>query len=537
MLFNSYIFIFLFLPLTLLGWYGLNRLRFYRCAQAFLIGMSLWFYAYFNVSYLLVILFSCAVNYLLSAALAGAEKRTGTRADRRAGTQAGEAQSSTGQGEASSNTRCERKLDGAAGKVGTDSLARHRKLIRVLGCVFNLGILGYFKYADFFIENINAAFSADFPLRHILLPLGISFFTFQQLSFVLDRCRGDAGHYGFVDYLTFVTFFPQLIAGPIVLHSELIPQFQDREKRNFHADSFARGIAYFVIGLSKKVLLADMLAKPADFGFAHIDGLDSVSLALSALAYMLQLYFDFSGYCDMAVGLGKMFGVELPHNFDSPYQAVSVRDFWKKWHITLGRFFTTYVYIPLGGSRRGKLRTMCNTMIVFLLSGLWHGANWTLVVWGMLHGIAVTANILFPVSEKDGKRHVLSRVVTFLFTCLTFIIFRSDSLEGAFQYLKGLFSMRYFHSLKAVAEAVEVPELYIVEKVLSMRAPQYVTMLHMAELFLLLVVGVILITRKNARKRIEGRVLTGSFAAALAVLFAWSVISLSGVSTFLYFNF
>ncbi len=155
----------------------------------------------------------------------------------------------------------------------------------------------------------------------------------------------------------------------------------------------------------------------------------------------------------------------------------------------------------------------------------------------MLHGIAVTANILFPVSEKDGKRHVLSRVVTFLFTCLTFIIFRSDSLEGAFQYLKGLFSMRYFHSLKAVAEAVEVPELYIVEKVLSMRAPQYVTMLHMAELFLLLVVGVILITRKNARKRIEGRVLTGSFAAALAVLFAWSVISLSGVSTFLYFNF
>lgn len=496
MLFNSYLFIFLFLPLALLGWYGLNRMKCYGTAQFFLVCMSLWFYAYFNPSYLAVILVSCAANYLLSALLKKAEK-------------------------------C------AVGR----SLTRLRRAVRITGCVLNLGILGYFKYYDFFIGNLNAAFSTDFSLRHILLPLGISFFTFQQLSYVLDRCRGEAKHYGIVDYLTFVTFFPQLIAGPIVLHSELIPQFQDHKKRTFHADGFARGIAYFAIGLSKKVLLADMLAGPADFGFAHIDGLDSLSLALSALAYMLQLYFDFSGYCDMAVGIGKMFGIELPQNFDSPYKAVSVRDFWRRWHITLGRFFTTYVYIPLGGSRKGTLCTMRNTMIVFLLSGLWHGANWTFVVWGLLHGVAVVVNVLFPVSAEDGKKHVFSRIATFLFSYLSLIIFRSESLAGALQYLKGLFSMTYFHSLQAVAGAVEMPEFYIVEKALSMRLPQYVTMLHMAELFFVLAIGVFLIAGKNTRERIEGRTLTPYFAAGLAVLFVWSVISLSGVSTFLYFNF
>ncbi|MCM1538980.1 MAG: MBOAT family protein [bacterium] len=500
MLFNSYLFIFLFLPLALLGWYGLNRIKCYRGAQIFLVGMSLWFYAYFNVRYLPIILFSCAVNYLLSALLAGAEKRAGRRSER-------------------------------------DTIRRDRRIVRVMGCVCNLGILGYFKYYDFFIENLNAALSTDFTVRHILLPLGISFFTFQQLSFILDRCRGEAAHYGVVDYLTFVTFFPQLIAGPIVLHSELIPQFQDRQKRTFDAERFARGIAYFVFGLSKKVLLADLLAKPADFGFANISGLDSVSLALSALAYMLQLYFDFSGYCDMAVGIGKMFGVELPHNFNSPYQAVSVRDFWRRWHITLGRFFTTYVYIPLGGSRRGRLRTMRNTMIVFFLSGLWHGANWTFVVWGLLYGLAMVVNILHPVPERDGKRHVPAHIATFMFHYLSLIVFRSDTLADAFRYLKGLFSMTYFHSLRAVAGAMEVPELYIVEKFLSMRAPQHVAALHMAEFFFALAVGMLLIMGKNARERIEGRMLTGRFAMGLAVLFAWSVISLSGVSIFLYFNF
>lgn len=490
MLFNSYIFIFLFLPLALLGWYGLNKIKWYRGAQIFLIAMSLWFYAYFHIRYLFLILTSCLANYFLSYVLARTER--------------------------------------------TERVVR---AVRVLGIVLNLGLLGYFKYYDFFIENLNAAFGADFHVRHILLPLGISFFTFQQMSFLIDRCRNDAPHYGIVDYLTFVTFFPQLIAGPIVLHSELVPQFQDLNKRTFRCESFARGIAYFVIGLSKKVLLADLLAKPADFGFANFDGLDSVSLALAALAYMFQLYFDFSGYCDMAVGIGKMFGVELPDNFNSPYKAVSVREFWRRWHITLGRFFTTYVYIPLGGSRRGKLRTVCNTMIVFLLSGLWHGANWTFVVWGMMHGLGVVCNILFPVDPKDGKKHIFSRAATFTFCCLAFVVFRSDTLADAIRYLKRLFSFTYFHSLQAVAGSMDVSELYIVEKFFSMRAPQLLSALSMGVFFFVMALAALILTRKNTRKMTEGRVLSAGFGRRLALLFVWSVISLSGVSTFLYFNF
>ncbi len=496
MLFNSYLFIFLFLPLALAGWYGLNHIKLYKGAQGFLIVMSLWFYAYFNVSYLAIILTSCAVNYLLSFALSRAEAK---------------------------------KPAGVP--------IRARRAVRVLGVGLNLALLGYFKYYDFFIENLNAVFSADFNLKRILLPLGISFFTFQQLSFVIDRCRGEAPHYDIVDYLTFVTFFPQLIAGPIVRHDELVPQFQDMKKRKYDPDGFARGIARFVIGLSKKVLLADLLAKPADFGFAHIDGLDSLSLAFAALAYLLQLYFDFSGYCDMAAGIGEMFGIRLPDNFNSPYKAVSIRDFWRRWHITLGRFFTAYVYIPLGGSRRGRKRTVVNTLIVFTLSGLWHGARWTFVLWGLLHGLAMVFHIFFPVGAEDGKKHVISRAATLLFTYLTCIIFRSDSVVCAFRYLKGLFSMTYFHSLQAVAGAMETPELYIVEKFLSMRAPQLVPRLHLAVFFLATALGIFLLTRKNARQMTEGRAFSAGFCRALAVLFVWSVISLSGVSTFLYFNF
>ncbi len=495
MLFNSYFFIFAFLPLTLLGWYGLNRIGRLRGAQAFLTVMSLWFYAYFNAGYLALILTSCLFNYLLSFALMRAQKR------------------------------------------GAAFQKRARRAVGSIGCLLNLGLLGYFKYYDFLIENINAVCGADFNLKHILLPLGISFFTFQQLSFLIDRCRGNAPHYPILDYLTFVTFFPQLIAGPIVLHSELVPQFQDPERRKPDPEKIARGIAFFVIGLSKKVLLADLLAKPADFGFANVDGLDSVSLALAALAYMFQLYFDFSGYCDMAVGLGYLFGIELPDNFDSPYQAVSIRDFWRRWHKTLGRFFTAYVYIPLGGSRRGRARTALNTMIVFTLSGLWHGANWTFVVWGMLHGLAMVFHSFFPVDEKDGKRHLLGHTATLVFHYLSLIIFRSDTLADAVRYLKRLFSMTYFHSLQAVAGAMETPELYAVEKLFSVKAPQLVAPLHIAAFLSVTALGAFLLTRKNARRIIEGGPLSAGFAGRLALLFVWSVISLSGVSTFLYFNF
>lgn len=492
MLFNSYIFIFLFLPLTLAGWYFLNKLEKYKGAQAFLVGMSLWFYAYFDVSYLTIILASCLVNYGLSFWL----------------TKSGEG---------------------------------FRKGILILGCAANLGLLGYFKYYDFFLENLNTLFSADFTLKHILLPLGISFFTFQQLSFVIDRCLGKAPHYPFLDYLNFVTFFPQLIAGPIVLHSELVPQFENKEKRKFDSSSFAQGIAFFVIGMGKKVLLADTLAGAVNYGFSDIAGLDSVSALLVAVGYTFEIYFDFSGYCDMAVGLGKMFRIEIPDNFNAPYKSASIKEFWRRWHMTLGRFFTTYVYIPLGGSRRGKVRTVVNTMVVFLLSGLWHGANWTFVFWGFLHGVGVSVNSLFmgrnnKKADRKTMRHFW-QAVTFVYVCLAFVFFRSDSMADGILFMKRLFSFDYNGSVFAVAEALKVPEIYIVTKVLSMKAPQLLAVVNLLVLLALFAICILSLSRKRTREIVEQCKWGSGFTLAMSVLFVWAVLSLSGVSTFLYFNF
>lgn len=491
MLFNSYIFIFLFLPVCLIMWYGCNHFKQFRLAQILLIGMSLWFYGYFHVSYLLIILASCAVNYLLSFCLVKKASRS----------------------------------------FGT-------KGVRLAGIVWNLGLLGIFKYYDFFVENMNAVFSTNFALRHIVLPLGISFFTFQQLSFILDRCRGEAPHYSLVDYLTFVTFFPQLIAGPIVLHSELIPQFHDEKKRSFQVEQFAKGIAYFSIGLAKKVVIADSLTGPVEYGFTYITGLDSLSAFLVALSFTLQLYFDFSGYCDMAVGLGKMFGLDLPQNFDSPYQSASVKEFWRRWHMTLGRFFTTYVYIPLGGNRKGKLRTVFHTMVVFLLSGFWHGAAWTFVFWGILHGIAVSFSNLFGKKEPlTGWKKRIHQLITFLYIMLAFVFFRADSLQDGFIFMRQLFTPCYSGRMFLVADYFDIAEGYLFTKMVSLKLPQYVSLSQFLVYILFLLICICLLRAKNTRQLVEQDSHRRGFPVAMACLFVWSVISLSGVSTFLYFNF
>ena len=403
MLFNSYIFIFIFLPLTLIGWYALNYVRAYEPAKFFLAGMSLWFYGYFNIYYLAVIIASILANYLLSFLL----------------------------------------------KFSHTALTRRIGLL--VGLAINLGLLFYFKYYDFFFENINAIFHANFNLKHILLPLGISFFTFQQLSFIIDRCTQKAPHYSFADYITFVTFFPQLIAGPIVLHDEMIPQFDDLSNRRFSSDNFAKGIVLFTIGLGKKVLLADTLAIPVNFGFEQTAFLDTPSTLLVILAYTFEIYFDFSGYSDMAIGLGKMFNIEIPVNFNSPYKACSVKELWQRWHMTLSRFFIQYVYIPLGGSRKGKFGTIFNTFVVFFLSGLWHGANWTYVAWGTMQGLLVIWDNLGIVGVKGSNEKVPSRFTiprwlgwafTFSFFNLSLFFFRSDSMANAFQMFKNIFAFK-----------------------------------------------------------------------------------------------
>lgn len=498
MLFNSYIFIFIFLPLTLFGWYGLNRLKAYEWAKAFLTLMSLWFYGYFNYYYLLIIIISILANYSISFLLTYAKSR------------------------------------------------KTHYLGLVTGIAANLGLLFYFKYYDFFIENINLLFSADFNLKHILLPLGISFFTFQQLSFIIDRSTGKTEHYSLINYAAFVTFFPQLIAGPIVLYKEMIPQFEDLANRRFNGENFSKGLALFVLGLSKKVLLADNLALAVNFGFAQTGYLDTPSVILVVLAYSFEIYFDFSGYCDMAMGLGKMFNIQLPINFNSPYKAVSVKELWQRWHMTLSRFFISYVYVPLGGSKKGRLRTAVNTLIVFFLSGLWHGANWTYVVWGTMQGLLVVwdnlgiVGIKGATEKKPARFHIprwLGWFFTFLFFNLTLLFFRSASISHAIQMLKDLFAFRETGYLYKIAAQMELSEVYVLRQAIDIAMPQLLNYFYVAVFLLLLVISAFILTRKNAVEIIETSEFNSRFCWKIVILFVWSIISFSQVSTFIYFNF
>ena len=503
MLFNSYIFIFIFLPVVLLGWYGLNHYKKYTLANLFLAGMSLWFYGYFNAYYLAIILVSILVNYLLSFLLT---------------------------------------------RIPTASA--HEKLYYriglIAGVLFNLGILFYFKYYDFFIENINTVFHTSFTLKHILLPLGISFFTFQQLSFVIDRCLGKAEHYSFLNYVTFVTFFPQLIAGPIVLYDELIPQFEDLSKRKPDATSFSRGIYLFILGLAKKVLLADVFALMANYGFAQTFSLDCLSTIIVILAYTFELYFDFSGYSDMAMGLSKMFNIELPININSPYRSCSIKEFWQRWHITLSRFFITYVYIPLGGSRKGKLRMLLNTFLIFLLSGLWHGAAWTYVAWGAIHGVLVVWDNLGIVGiqgrteKRPARFHVpawLGWICTFTLFNLSLFFFRSESMTGAIQLFKNLLAFRYTGKIFDIASQLDISEIYLIRQAIDLISPTLVPYVYLLFMILLFLLAFFLIFRKNAYERAMSGELTSKRCWIICILFVWCIVSLSQVSTFLYFNF
>lgn len=393
MLFNSFVFIFLFLPLTLAGYFLLNRFHKYEWAKGWLVVASLYFYAFFNPSYLPIILSSIVINYSIGSALV---KNTGW-------------------------------------------FLAHRKILLVAGVLFNLGLLGYFKYTDFFIENINALFATSFLLKNILLPLGISFFTFQQTAFVVDCFNRKGRLPGFLDYCNFVTFFPQLIAGPIVLPEEMLPQFASEENRRVKYKNLVDGLFIFGLGLVKKVLIADSIAVFANAGFGlQVEHFTMAEAWLISISYTMQLYFDFSGYCDMAIGIGRMFNINLPLNFNAPYRAVNFQDFWRRWHMTLNRFLTQYVYIPLGGSRVKERQVFLNIFLVFFISGIWHGAGWTFIIWGILHGVGVM--ICKRWKNNGGKMPSwLGMFVTFFFVNILWVLFRADTLHQAWVIIRSMF--------------------------------------------------------------------------------------------------
>lgn len=492
MLFNSSIFIFVLLPVALIGWYTLNNFKQYKIANVFLALVSLWFYGYYNPIYLVLILGSITVNYTISYLMTRFVKRT--------------------------------------------------KLLLILGLTFNILLLGYFKYYDFFISNVNFIFKSSFNLKHIVLPLGISFFTLQQISFLVDRYWETAPHYPVVTYVCYVTFFPQLIAGPIVLHSEFIPQFENIDNRKFNSDNFADGIVLFVIGLAKKMLIADSLAVIVNFGFEQYVFLEFISTWIVAICYAIQLYFDFSGYCDMAWGLGKMFNFTLPINFNSPYRSYSITEHWSRWHITLTRFFTTYIYNPLMLSgirkKKKKLYKYICPMVVFTVSGFWHGASWTFVIWGIMQGVATIWNLR---KKHKFKKGIFTWLCYFLYTVVADAIFRAESLTVMNHYLKSMFTFKFSNVVTELFTKLgDLAEFYALAKVFESTIPQYAVYTYSFMFIILFGIAVIILRGKNSHEILAAQKEKGftiPFTIGIAALFVWCIISLNQVSTFLYFNF
>jgi D-alanyl-lipoteichoic acid acyltransferase DltB (MBOAT superfamily) len=394
-LFNSYGFILLFLPVALGGFFLLGRSSPWLAA-AFLALASLAFYGWWDVSYLPLLLGSIAFNFVVGRRILLLRDRTPAAA----------------------------KTWLAGGIAG------------------NLLLLGYYKYADFFVANLNATLGSGFEGPGAILPIGISFFTFTQIAYLADAWQGKAGEYEPVHYGLFVTYFPHLVAGPILHHREMMPQFRDPAIYRPVAENIAVGLSIFVIGLFKKVILADGIAEYSMPFAAAASGktLTFVEAWCAALSYTMQLYFDFSGYSDMAVGLSRMFGVHLPLNFNSPYKAESIIEFWRRWHMTLSRFLRDYLYIPLGGNRKGPARRHVNLMITMALGGLWHGANWTFIAWGALHGIYLVINHLWSVRAAKVRRsslpgRIASTALTFLAVVVAWVFFRAENIETALAML------------------------------------------------------------------------------------------------------
>lgn len=381
MVFSSLLFLCLFMPVVFILHSVTKNLK---LKNFWLLLASVLFYAYGEPSYIFLMLISVLLNYVFALLIAKYQK----------------------------------------------------KVFLVLAVIINLGILGVFKYTGFLLTSINSVLNVNLPVPEIPLPIGISFFTFQALSYVIDVYRKDVpAQKNYAKLLLYISFFPQLIAGPIVRYKDIALEIDERRA---DAKSIAFGLRRFIVGLGKKVLISNSMAVVADFIF-EINGedLNILSAWIGAFSYLMQIYFDFSGYSDMAIGLGRMFGFHFKENFNHPYIASTIQDFWRRWHISLSTFFRDYVYIPLGGNRKGKIRTVLNRIIVFFLTGLWHGANWTFIVWGLFHGFFLLLEEFIPKIKKLPK--VILHFYTIVTVTVGFVIFRADTLSEAFSFVAKMF--------------------------------------------------------------------------------------------------
>ncbi len=399
MLFNSLEFLFIFLPVTFFVYFYLNKKKLIMLATGWLVLASLAFYSYWNINYLPLILISMVFNYCVGYTLS---HRTNLRLNRRG--------------------------------------------VLFFGLAGNLALLCYFKYFDFLINNINLVLHTGFDTLKIALPLGISFFTFTQIAYLVDAYKREVKEYDFLNYSLFVTFFPHLIAGPILHHSEMMPQFKNLRKRVINHKNISLGLFLLAIGLFKKVIIADNLSPVVQDLFDIIPVLDFWEAWIGSLAYTFQLYFDFSGYCDMALGIAYLFNIALPINFNSPYKSENIQDFWRRWHITLSRFLKNYIYIPLGGNRAGEWKTYRNLFLTFLIGGIWHGANWTFVIWGVLHGCGICLHRFFRKFNIQINKFA-AIAATFLFVNISWVFFRSLSIHRAIDILKSMVGLNGINPL------------------------------------------------------------------------------------------
>lgn len=497
MLFNSHVFIFLFLPVTIYVYYLLGSKYNHRLAVSWLVAASLFYYAWWNPAYVSLIVISMLFNYGVGISL-------------------------------SSNKG-------------------NKKHLLALGVLSNLALLAYYKYANFFVDVLNDLTGSSYSISDILLPLAISFFTFQQIAYLVDSYQKKTREYDFLNYSLFVTFFPQLIAGPIVHHREMLSQFAKDETFAYKQSNLEVGIAVFCIGLFKKVVIADNIARYSTplFTAAFEENMFSmVDAWLGALAYTFQLYFDFSGYSDMAIGIGLMFGIRLPVNFLSPYKATSIIEFWSRWHITLSRFLRDYLYIPLGGNRLGDLKRYRNLMITMLLGGLWHGAGWTFIIWGGLHGLYLLINhawrimsvsIGYEVKSVSRAHLFISRVITFFAVLLAWVFFRAENVESAILILSTMFGLSESHLISAhLFEGVAIRSAAISLLLLMIvwwfpSTTEWVGYATDSEI------------EASSRKGYMGKFLSFKankiWAVITGLLFVVAVLNLTKVSEFIYFNF
>ena len=487
MLFNSYIFVFLFFPVSLAGYWlcvkAVEKKERSFLPSLFLVAASLLFYGYLKPAYLPVLLVSLLVNFAFYRQI---EKR------------------------------------------------KEKKALLAGGIFLDLLVLGIFKYTG-----------------STFVPLGISFFTFSQIAFLMEGYRGSLKRTSLLDYSVYLTFFPKIMEGPIALPTDFLPAYQESGKKGFSIENLYRGLTLFILGLSKKVLLADTLGKAVDFGYSNLSVLNTPDALIVMLSYTLQLYFDFSGYCDMAMGIARCFSISLPLNFDMPYRAENIMDFWKRWHITLTRFFTKYLYIPLGGNRKGRIRTYVNTLVVFLVSGIWHGAGLTFVIWGGMHGVLYVITRWLHDRRKDravasgrmerrvdfpsGIRKLYCTILTFLFVNAAWVFFRAPSVDDALALFKRMGSLTFTRINWNLAGSFNLDEFWYVIKVLHLDSWQYA---HYILMVLILAAALVLSMKKESAVRMAEKIKPGALSTlVLAVLLLWCVLGFGGVSSFIYLNF